>query len=97
MNGKGFMRSTDILVPEGLKLYLVTFEFSNERLNSCFRKGFYASDERDLKRHIDEYFDNYGIKNFPFSEDIIYHHPDTNLSVNLLFWEEITSYEQLGL
>lgn len=91
------MRSTDILVPQGLKLYLVTFELSDERLSSCFRKGFYAKDERELKRHIGEYLLDYGIKSFPFSEDALYHHPDTNLSVNLLFWEEITSYEQLGL
>jgi len=91
------MRSTDILVPEGLKLYLVTFELLDGRRCSCFRKGFYASDEKDLKGHIDEYLDNYGIKKFPFSEDIIYNHPETNLSVNFLFYEEIKSYEQLGL
>ena len=91
------MKNKTLLTPQDLRLYVVTFEFFNGRRSTCFRKSFYATNEKELKRHIDKYLLDYGVKSFPHSENVLYCYSDTDLSVNLLYWEEITGYEQLGL
>ena len=83
--------------PDSQKLYLVTFEFFINNRRKKFKKGFYATSEEHLKGDIHKYLeDYYGLINSPEVKGKFYYYGDKDLSVNLINWEEITSYEQIG-
>lgn len=90
------MNDKNIMTSEGQKLYLVTFEFFSSEQRTLFKKGFHAKSEEDLKENIDKYLmEYYRFKKSTEDDRRFSYNRDDDLAVNLINWEEITSYEQL--
>ena len=80
----------------GKKLYLATFEFISGEYEQSFRKLFYAKNEIDIEKIIQEFLiDYYGEGNTSELDDDIYYYWHGEIAVKYCGWEEITDAKQI--
>ncbi|MEW6409747.1 MAG: hypothetical protein AB1488_06500 [Nitrospirota bacterium] len=90
------MCEKNVIIPNGKKLYLATFEFISGEYGQIFEKVFYAKDEENLKDKIHRYFIDYdGIRNTSEIDGNVYYYWHGEIAVKQDGWEKITSFKQL--
>lgn len=82
--------------PYGTKLYLATFEFISGEYEQPFRRLFYAKNERDIEKIIQEFLiDYYGEGNTSKVDGNDYYYWHGEIAVRYRGWEEIKDTKQI--
>lgn len=90
------MLSKTMIASNGKKLYLAFFEFVSGEYEQPFKKLFYAKNERDLEKIIQEFLiDYYGEGNTSEVDGDDYYYWHGEVAVKYRGWQEITDFQQI--
>jgi hypothetical protein len=90
------MCDNSVITYNGKKLYLATFEFVSGEYEQPFKKLFYAKNERDLEKIIQEFLiDYYGAGNTSEVDGNDYYYWHGQIAVKYRGWEEISDLKQI--
>ena len=90
------MRPSNDLALKNKKLYLATFEFISGEYEQPFKKLFYAKNERNLEKIIQEFLiDYYGAGNTSEINDDVYYYWYGEIAVKYCGWEEISDLRKI--
>jgi hypothetical protein len=90
------MCDKSVIISNGKKLYLATFELISGEYGQIFYQAFYARDENSLENRIHKYLkDYYGKRNNTSIEGNVYYYFNGEVAVKSHSWDRITSFEQL--
>lgn len=90
------MGEKNAITSNGKKLYLATFELISGQYGQMFEKAFYAKNEKQLRRGIHKYLNEYYDEgNTSKIEGNVYYYFDGEVAVEKHGWKQITDFEQL--